>query len=544
MPERRRGAGGLMSRGIDRTRAGLWSVPVGLQLSALYTLVLVATLALLGSVLYIQLDGFLVQDTAARLERARQPFLARQEASSDPFRTDARGFGPPSAFTRSGNPDRVPGFLVRGLTGPDVTVAVLDTQGQVLTSTLAYEGGAPRPLPALPAGWLTGLGNTGAKQWVLPDPAGGRQLVVLQTLTIPGTADTAPLPLLLEQAASLAAADAVLNQVRLYLVLGILAGTILGVGAGLALTRLVLRPLDRMARTAEAIAGGDLARRLRLPGGHNEIARTGHAFDHMVDRLAAALEAQRRFIADASHELRTPLTSLEGLSEMLLIGADRGDSRAVQRTVRSMHSELGRLSRLVADLLTLSRLDGAAPLHLGPVDAGRLIAEVAAQMAPLAAGQGVALQSEALGPVLVQAEPDKLKQVLLNLVDNAVRYTPAGGKVRLVATGDPATATGRLQVLDTGPGIDPADLPHLFERFYRGDPSRSRTTGNSGLGLAIARTIVQAHGGTITAQTPAGGGAVFTVVLPAARTGEAQAPDPPPPALSPRRARASEEQAR
>src|SRR5207253_9213818 len=146
----------------------------------------------------------------------------------------------------------------------------------------------------------------------------------------------------LEQAASLEAADEVLNNVRIFLALGILVGTIVGVIAGLALTRVVLRPLDRMVGTAEAIAEGDITRRVRMPAGRNEIARLGAAFDHMVNRLAAALEAQRRFVADASHELRTPLTSLQGLSEMLLMGADQGDSQMVQRTVRGRHNERGR----------------------------------------------------------------------------------------------------------------------------------------------------------------------------------------------------------
>jgi two-component system OmpR family sensor kinase len=320
------------------------------------------------------------------------------------------------------------------------------------------------------------------------------------------------------QAASLEAADAVLGQLRLYLALGVLIGTLIGVFAGLALTRIVLKPLDRMVGTAEAIAGGDLNRRLRMPAGRNEVARLGSAFDHMVDRLAATLQVQRRFVADASHELRTPLTSLEGLSEMLLIGADRGDSSAVQRMARSMHGELRRMARLVADLLMLSRLDSAAPMSFAMVDAGELLNDVAEQMAPLAEARQIHLEVVYNTRVTVRADPDRLKQVILNLVDNALRYTPAGGEVRLAATEDLVAHVARLEVKDNGPGIPPEDLPHIFDRFYRGDPSRTRASGNTGLGLAIVSAIVQAHGGSIEVESSAGSGTSFRVILPCVQT--------------------------
>src|SRR2546427_3193039 len=178
-----------------------------------------------------------------------------------------------------------------------------------------------------------------------------------------------------------------------------------------------------------------------------------------------------------------------------------------------MHGELARLGRLVTDLLTLSRLDSAAPMHVVCVDAARVVAEVGAQMAPLAESRQVRLHVESAQPVQVRGEPDRLKQVVINLTDNALRYTPPGGEVRLSAGTDPRTGQAQLRVQDTGPGIPAEDLPHIFDRFYRGDPSRTRSTGNSGLGLAIAHAIVQAHGGTITVQSGPGAGACFTVAL-------------------------------
>jgi HAMP domain-containing protein len=325
----------------------VWNVPVGLQLSVIYALLLAAVLTLLGFALYAQLDSFLIQNTRERLERTTSTTLQQLFPQRDRR--------PPRTL------ESVTESLVHGLTSPDVAVAVLDDQGHILSSSQSPTGGGPPYIPPLVVDWHDRIANNTITQWVASAPAGGRNLVVLTPLTLVTGPDAPGTLLMLQQVASLESADAILNQLRLYVALGILIGTTLGVVAGLALTRVVLRPLDRISRTAEAISAGELDRRLRLPPGRNEVARLGHAFDSMVDRLASALEAQRRFVADASHELRTPLTSLEGLSEMLLIGADRGDTRVVQRTVRSMHGELRRLGRLVADLLTLSRLDSTTP---------------------------------------------------------------------------------------------------------------------------------------------------------------------------------------
>src|SRR5262249_44689786 len=163
-----------------------------------------------------------------------------------------------------------------------------------------------------------------------------------------------------------------------------------------------------------------------------------------VDRLASALEAQRRFVADASHELRTPLTSLEGLSEMLLMGADHGDTSVIQRSVRAMYRELARLGRLVTDLLTLSRLDTTTPMTMMPLDVSKLAADVADQMRPLAEAKQIRLVTDISQPVEIQGEPDKLKQVMLNLVDNALRYTPEGGEVRITTYLDPSALMAQI----------------------------------------------------------------------------------------------------
>jgi two-component system OmpR family sensor kinase len=485
----------MFSRFAKRIRDSIWNVPVGLQLSLIYTLLLTATLALLGWALYSQLNNFLVQDTADRLHNLTDPILSRPV--------------PPHT-----SPDQIPAYLVHTLGDSGIDATVLDAEGHVISTSQTSSTTNLPSAPALPQGWADRTANGASLQWIVNNPGGDRQLAVLRPITVRAYPDRADQRLYLEEVTSLGPADDVLNQLRLYIALGIILGTVICLIAGLALTRLILRPLERMARTAQAIAAGDLTRRLRLPSGRNEIARLGSAFDHMVERLGSALEAQRRFVADASHELRTPLTSLEGLSEMLLMGADHGDTSVIQRSVRAMYRELARLGRLVGDLLTLSRLDSTTSMIMMPLDVSKLAAEVADQMRPLAEAKQIRLVTETSQPVDIQGEPDKLKQVMLNLVDNALRYTPEGGAVSISTSRD-TPATAQIAVSDTGPGIAPQDQAHIFDRFYRADPSRARSNGNTGLGLAIARAIVLAHGGTIGVQSQPGIGARFIITLPA-----------------------------
>lgn len=529
----------------NKLRSMGWNVPVGVQLSVIYAVLLAGVLTLLGFTLYSQLDRFMVQNTADRLNRSTQPVLARPFFGRDQVNSYTFSYTPSQDTTSVDARRRPPSIeqdaaiMVRSLSGSNSAVAVLVESGTVITSTQAPLTSTEVYLPALPTDWKARVdAGNGMAQWEVSEPGHERSLVVVtrfvpiyqvqppgagtsayganapQTTTQSGTVVSQPEEYYIEQVASLGAADDILNQLRLYLVLGIVFGTVVGVLCGLWLTRIILRPLDNLAGTAEAIAAGDLRRRVRFPFGRNEVARVGGAFDHMVDRIAENIDSQQRFVADASHELRTPLTSLEGLSEMLLIGADRGDERAMQRTVRAMYGELGRMSRLVADLLTLSRLDSSVPLTLHSVDVGRLLRDISDQMAPIAEAKDVHLVVDVKEPAVVQAEPDKLRQVVLNLVDNAVRFSPPGKPVLLTVRPDLAHAQVLIDIEDQGPGIPTEDMPHIFDRFYRGDPSRARATGNSGLGLAIAQAIVQAHGGNLSTVSAPGEGARFTVALP------------------------------
>ncbi|MDQ6693498.1 MAG: HAMP domain-containing histidine kinase [Chloroflexota bacterium] len=528
---------GGVSSGMSRL---LWSVPLGWQLSALYTLLLAITLGLVGLLVYTQQEQFLVQDAASRLvQAARAVTLASAVDTSD-----AGGHGGDHGQGGQGRPPSDED-LARILSAPEVTVAILDGTGKIITTTRGLAGDtAPVVDAPSPAQVSAALASDLPVQWTATRPDGSRRVVVLLRIagrnlsdigasTYPAQGGGISQPSasgtqLLLQSAGLAAADAAIKQLGTYLLLGVLGGTIAGLVLGIAFTRLVLRPLDRVADTAEAIADGDLHRRLQLPEGRNEVARLGKTFDHMVGQLVASLEAQRRFVADASHELRTPLTSLKGLAEILMIGAHGNDTRVVEQSASAINSELERLIRLVTDLLTLSRLDSsggtARRANLPPeqtrIDVCTTIEAATAQMEPLAGRHHVRLTRQCEGPLWVFGDPGQMKQVLLNLLDNALRYTPAGGEVGLRATHQGGKA--RLEVWDTGSGISARELPHIFERFYRGDASRTRATGNSGLGLSIVRTIIEATGGTIEVNSTPGQGTRFTITLPLA---SGQAPD-------------------
>ncbi len=284
-------------------------------------------------------------------------------------------------------------------------------------------------------------------------------------------------------------------------------------------------PLGRLAQTAETVGtSGDLSRRVDVSGSEDEVAHLATTFNIMLQRLERtdadlraariraeeALDAQRRFVADASHELRTPLTTIRGNADLL---RDYGDVTPSDRAaaLTQIQQESERMSRLVNDLLTLARADAGQPLAREPVPLGPLLGEVAAQARVLAQGQQVSVVVASDATVLGDA--DTLRQLLLILLDNALRHTPEGGSVELRL--EEQSGEALVSVRDTGEGRAPGDLPHSFERFYRADRARSGT--GVGLGLAIARWIVCEHGGEIKVFSSLGVGSVFSVRLPLAR---------------------------
>jgi heavy metal sensor kinase len=269
-----------------------------------------------------------------------------------------------------------------------------------------------------------------------------------------------------------------------------------------------LSPIDRITRTASDIGAHDLSRRLGLDLPDDEVGQLARTFDAMIARLDAAFDRQRRFTADASHELRTPLTAVRGQIDVAL--ERPRDAAEYQRVLRAVNAQVDRMTRLVAGLLMLARTEaGALPVQRDHVRVRELVESVALQVRPLADAKGLAVQVEPATEVTLVADEDLLLQLLLNLADNAVRYTHAGS---ITLGWQLRDGTVELSVSDTGPGIPPEHRERIFERFHRVEADRSEA--GSGLGLAICKWIAEAHGGTIRVEEGAGSGSRFVVALP------------------------------
>jgi len=482
------------------------TVSIRLRLSLLYSAILALTLLLLGGVLYVTVDNAMV-DTAKTALKAEAQSLDAGHLLSAP--------GDPSA-----DPDHVIAsgldIQIRGLDGtiqlasPELKGAVgaltpsalarLQQPGSFIGPTLVSIGGQ-RTLLYSRNSYIQsrppGRGNSSG-YGPGPGPRSG-----------PGLGPGSP-PLILQVAHSLADQDATLAVLRRYLIGGGLVATLLAFGAGWLLAGTALRPIARITQTAQAIGDArDFDRRVAHSGPRDEVGRLATTFNAMLAGLQEAYQTQRRFVADASHELRTPLTTIRGNLGLLEreppIAAD--DRRAV---LADLVSESERLSRLVADLLTLARTDAGRPLRHEPVSVAPLLADLCRRLDRSHAGRRV--RREGAGDVAVAGDPDALTQVLLIVLDNALKFTPPGGEIGVATT----IAEGRvaIAVQDSGPGIAPKALPHIFERFYQGDAARTET--GTGLGLAIAKALVEALHGDIRAESAPGRGSTFTVILPQA----------------------------
>jgi two-component system OmpR family sensor kinase len=279
-----------------------------------------------------------------------------------------------------------------------------------------------------------------------------------------------------------------------------------------------LRPVDRMVETAAAIAAGDLSRRVPDADPETELGRLGAALNEMLGQIEAGIREReagearlRRFVADAAHELRTPLTSLRGYAELYRQGA-LPTTEAVGNAMGRIESEGARMARLVDDLLLLARTDQGRALEREPVDLVRLAREAAGDFA--AADPERPLRRDLEGAAVVEGDPIRLRQALDNLLANIRAHTPAGTPARVSVQRNGAWA--EVTVADEGPGIAAEDQPRIFERFWRGDPSRGRTSAaaGAGLGLSIVDALVRAHGGTIAVNSAPGQGTTFTMRLP------------------------------
>lgn len=349
--------------------------------------------------------------------------------------------------------------------------------------------------------------------YMILNKEGNRNLVVFRLAGRPGGSDKT----LIQASADLAPlTQQLMTQLGIYGVLAILA-----LGAGLLLNipllRRTLLPLSNVVLAAKVTDAGNLSKRVPEGQGQEEIDKLSEAFNGMLARLDQAFAAERdmteqmrRFIADASHELRTPLTSIVGFIEVLQRGAAANPVQ-LGKALDSMNQEAERLHQLVEDLLQLAKLDQAPQLDRTRLSLDKLLHGMEQQLAILAKNRALKLNLQ--DNVIVSGDSGKLKQVVLNLVQNAVQHTEAGTGSIIVSL-EAEGGFALLKVADNGVGIEETHLPHLFQRFYRGEASRSRRKGGAGLGLAISKTIIDAHQGEITVKSKPGEGALFVIALP------------------------------
>ncbi len=302
-----------------------------------------------------------------------------------------------------------------------------------------------------------------------------------------------------------------LRSIQFKIIIWLLLVGALALLFSLLVTRMFTRPIGELSEGIRRMTGGDLSTRVNVSG-HNEFTDLAMAFNSMSEKIEALDKTRSQFVSNASHELKTPLSTMKILIETLLY-QDPIDPAMTKDFLTDVNKEIDRLNRIVSDLLTLVNIDsGGTKLNLTDMSISALLEEQVKRLLPLARENGIEINLNARDDIHVTGDATKLQQVIYNVIDNAIKYTPRGGEVTITQT-----RAGRrviVRIADTGIGIPADDLPHIFDRFYRVDKARSRATGGTGLGLSIVKQIVQAHGGTITAESVEGKGTTFIIELP------------------------------
>jgi heavy metal sensor kinase len=393
-----------------------------------------------------------------------------------------------------------------GLPRDESAAQLLTSDGTVAASSGASVGRRPMIDAASRASVLGGATTDGTA--TLGSGAGSPYRV----FAMPYTRGAAPEALVV--ATSLADVEETVHSLLLLFMVGGVVALTAAAAGGVWLARTALSPVAKMTDQAAEIGLHELGERVAVPHTSDELHRLAVTLNSMLERLQRGVEQERRFVSDASHELRTPLAVMRSEIDVSLSAPDlTPDAREVLESARE---ETERMAKIVGDLLTLARLDeGELPMRREPVDLTELAARVVSTMRPLADRAEVSLELAGGSGVVVDADPARIAEVVSNLVDNAVKYSGAGGSVRVITRR--SGSSGELEVGDTGPGISAESLPHVFDRFFRADPSRSRDAGGSGLGLAICREIAEAHGGRVWATSEPGAGSGFFVALPLTR---------------------------
>ena len=407
------------------------------------------------------------------------------------------------------SPDQLETFAAADIGRRDTALVTIGADGTVVSALPSNidRRGEPDPLPSLPD--FDELEGRLDQPFTVPAEDGDGEYRVVATRLEGGgviavAAPTAPLDDVIDSLVrTVTIAGAVTLAVVVVLVVGV---TVVARG-----------PVDRLIEAAEQIGDGDLEARVSDIGPSRDARRLAHALNNMAERLRASAaerdrseSALRDFAANASHELRTPLTSIRGYAELLRTGAV-SDPEVAVRAVERIESESARMGRLVDELLLLARLDEARPMHDEAVDLGAVVSDAVDDARASATGHILSVRTPDQA-LIVRGDEDRLRQAVSNLLTNAVTHTPAGTTVE--ARVSAADARAMVSVTDDGPGIPLADREHVFDRFWRPEAARSRTTGGTGLGLAVVASIASAHGGEVSVDSSPTGGTTFVISLP------------------------------
>ena len=398
-----------------------------------------------------------------------------------------------------------PFTLVEALDDANQSARVIDMSGHILA-----QGGHNIEIMPLPpqaqfdrAKLLDPLQPHSTVSWLATDSNGNSVFCLLLPVSLTGFPDV-----FLQVVTYWRVAEDITRTLNNVLLWGGLGSLILSIVVTLLIAHHLSNPLERLAKTARLIEKGELGARTGISCRQREINDVAYAFDQMVDQLEKSFASQKRFVADASHELRTPLTAISGMAELM----EDGDEEERQRYLGIMNREIERMGRLINDLLCLSRAENAKNTLADnePVDLHKLLREVVASSQPANFSKEISLSAPV--KALVKADSDSLARIFHNLIGNAQKYTPDNTPIEVSCRLHPTAV--EVTVRDHGPGIPEADLPRIFERFFRSDASRNRKTGGSGLGLALVKALTESAGGEVSMRNHPEGGLEAIVRLP------------------------------
>lgn len=460
------------------------------RLSAWYAGVLCAVCFALGALLYFHLKDYLENVLLETQARRAQQIGATLIAGLGPGGEAALGRQIEALYA----PEKSERFI--RITRDDGALVYLSGHP---AGTPFDPGAVPPPTPPFP------------RERVRRQPTAGRSELLIAAVRVAAANGSR---YLVEVGVSAQPVEALFNHVLAVLLgLGLPGAVAIAAGGAYLLVGRALKPVEQITGKASLITQHNLSERLPVARTGDELERLSISLNRMITRLDDAFQNSKRFVADASHELRTPLTVLRG--ELEALAQDETLAPEPRERLGSLLEEVERLSRIVEQLLALSRLDaGEAQVEWVRFDLAELAEETAGQMMLLAKDRAISVACRRDGPVLVHGDRARLKQVVVNLLDNAIKYTPSGGSVEIRAAAAGGGAV--LEVRDTGPGISPEALPHLFERFYRANRGQPGNPDGAGLGLAIVKAVCSAHGGGVSVHSEQGRGTRFRVTLPAA----------------------------